>query len=269
MEHRQTGLETERLLLTAGYSGRAAFKRRGGAAERGVRGPLAVRADRRSGIALLAGSAGRSIILLDGCRRTAGGAGFAPQQLPSPPATGPLLLDELLLFNLPVRPRPDERDALLQRTLAHTARVRLSHRDEVFGFSFAALDYRSADRVGYRYRLDGLHADWIPALPDQRSVSFSGVPAGNHRFRVQARREDGEPRETGIEVSIAPAPWRFQRPSSCVNASSAALFAISLPAEPGSVLSAFQKRLLDCRGLSRAFATASRPVKIWSRSTTA
>jgi signal transduction histidine kinase/ligand-binding sensor domain-containing protein len=133
---------------------------------------------------------------------------FAPRQLPPPPATGALMLDELLLFNAPVRPRPDARDGVLQRTLAYTERVRLGYRDDVFGFSFASLDYRSADRVGYRYRLDGLHDEWIPTLPDQRSVTFSGVPAGNYRFRVQALREGGQPRETGVDVNIAPAPWR-------------------------------------------------------------
>ncbi len=67
----------------------------------------------------------------------------------------------------------------------------------------------------------------------------------------------------------APPPKRFQSESICANASSAALCVISLPADPGSRLSAFQKRLLACRGLSRAFATASRPVMILSRSTTA
>lgn len=164
---------------------------------------------------------------------------FSPQQLPPPPATGALLLDELLLFNAPVRPRPDDRDALLQRTLAYTERVRLGHRDDVFGFSFASLDYRSADRVGYRYRLDGLHDDWIPTLPDQRSVSFSGVPAGSYRFRVQALREGGEPRETGVDVSIAPAPWR----SRWAYASYALLLVLAV----GQVLRRNQQRLSYAR----------------------
>jgi len=133
---------------------------------------------------------------------------FAPEHLPPPPPVGPLLLGELLLSNLPVRPQPDDPTALLQRTLAHTERVRLDHSHPVFGFDVASLDYRAAAGVDYRYRLDGLHTDWIPMLPEQRSVTFSGVPAGNYRFRVQALRDGGEPRETGVDVSIEPAPWR-------------------------------------------------------------
>lgn len=89
---------------------------------------------------------------------------FAPQDLPPPP-TGALRLDELLLFNEPVSPRPDDDDAVLRRTLAYSERVDLGHRDDVFGFTFASLDYRADARVGYRYRLDGLHDDWIPTLP--------------------------------------------------------------------------------------------------------
>ncbi|WP_313916657.1 two-component regulator propeller domain-containing protein [Tahibacter sp.] len=133
---------------------------------------------------------------------------FAPQQLPPPPAIGPLLLGELLLSNAPVRPRPDDPTAVLQRTLAYTERVRLDHRHSVFGFDVSSLDYRAAAGVDYRYRLDGLHTDWIPMLPEQRSITFSGVPAGAYRFRVQARRDGSEPRETGVDVIIAPAPWR-------------------------------------------------------------
>ena len=133
---------------------------------------------------------------------------FAPERLPPAPDMGPLVLNELLLFNQPVRPQPDVADAVLQRTLAYTERLRLNHAQSVFGFDFAALDYRAGARVNYRYRLDGLHQDWIPVLPDQHSVTFSGVPAGSYRFRVQAQREDGTPRETGIAVEITPAPWR-------------------------------------------------------------
>ncbi|MBL8297290.1 MAG: ATP-binding protein [Rhodanobacteraceae bacterium] len=164
---------------------------------------------------------------------------FAPRQLPPLPATGALLLDELLLFNASVRPRPEDSKAPLQRALAYTERVRLSHRDSVFGFSFAALDYRSADSVGYRYRLDGLHEDWIPTLPDQRSVTFSGVPAGSYRFRVQALREGGEPRETGVDVSIAPPPWR----SPWAYAGYALMLVLML----GQLLRRNQQRLSDAR----------------------
>src|SRR6185295_15762265 len=55
---------------------------------------------------------------------------------------------------------------------------------------------------------------------------------------------------------------------SCACASSAAL-GKSTPADPGSRLSALQKRLLAWRGRNRASATASSPVRILPRSTTA
>src|SRR5262249_13776504 len=54
--------------------------------------------------------------------------------------------------------------------------------------------------------------------------------------------------------------------SSCAYASSAALLPMSAPAEPGSMLSALQKRLLVWRGCRRAPALAASPVTIVPRS---
>ncbi|TDR40017.1 two component regulator with propeller domain [Tahibacter aquaticus] len=132
---------------------------------------------------------------------------FAGAALPTMATVGPLVLNDLLLFNQPVRPQPGRDDALLQRALSYSNGLQLDYQHSVFGFDFAALDYRGGDIV-YRYRLDGLNDDWVPLLPDQRSVSFSRVPAGNYRFRVQARRDGVAPRETGIDLRIAPPPWR-------------------------------------------------------------
>lgn len=133
---------------------------------------------------------------------------FAPADLPPPRAPGPVVLTDFLLFNRPVDVRPDAADAPLTRAIAQTPLLRLDHRQNVFGFGFAALDYRDPAGVAYRYRLDGLNDDWIPVLPGRRDAVFSGVPAGRYRLRVQAERAGAAPRETTLEISIAPPPWR-------------------------------------------------------------
>jgi signal transduction histidine kinase len=130
---------------------------------------------------------------------------FAPDRLPAPRPLGPVVLTDFLLFNRPVDVRPG---APLARTLAHASRLSLDHRQNVFGFGFAALDFRDPGGVTYRYRLDGLNDDWIPALPGQRDAVFSGVPAGDYRLRVQAARAGVAARETSLEISMAPPPWR-------------------------------------------------------------
>jgi ligand-binding sensor domain-containing protein/signal transduction histidine kinase len=133
---------------------------------------------------------------------------FSPSTLQPPPPLGPVVLQTLLLANQPVRPQPGQPGALLQRTLAHTAGLNLDYSQDVFGFDFTALDYRFGERAAFRYRLDGLHKDWLPLRPGERSVTFTGVPAGDYRFRVQALREGSDVRETGIDLHIAPPPWR-------------------------------------------------------------
>ncbi|UXI66835.1 two-component regulator propeller domain-containing protein [Tahibacter amnicola] len=133
---------------------------------------------------------------------------FDPGVLQPLRSIGPVVVNELLLFNTPIRPSPDDDQAPLQQTLPYTERVNLNYQQSVFGFGFAALDFREPSRVYFRYRLDGLHDSWVPVLPNQRSVTFTGVPYGSYRFRVQAWREGSEPRETGVDVRLVPPPWR-------------------------------------------------------------
>ncbi len=138
---------------------------------------------------------------------TQGLLAFEPAALPEPGPIGPVVLDTLWLFNQEVRPSSDVATSPLTQSLSSTERLVFDHRRSVFGFSFAALDFRDPASVRYRYRLDGLHPGWLPVPAGQRYASFSGLPAGDYVFRVEAARGDSRT-EARIGVRVLPAPWR-------------------------------------------------------------
>ena len=72
--------------------------------------------------------------------------------------------------------------------------------------AYAALSLSAADRIRYRYRLDGFDKGWQDA--ESRSEAFfTNLPPGAYRFRVQARFVGSPwgPDERALSFTIAPA----------------------------------------------------------------
>jgi PAS domain S-box-containing protein len=55
---------------------------------------------------------------------------------------------------------------------------------------YTGVTLRNADRVRFRYKLEGFDADWVDAGTG-RIAYYTNVPAGNYRFRVRAQNENG------------------------------------------------------------------------------
>ncbi|MCA1800904.1 MAG: histidine kinase [Rhodothermaceae bacterium] len=67
--------------------------------------------------------------------------------------------------------------------------------------AYAAPTFIKPAEVRFRYRLEGLHTDWVDA-GDRRSAYFSRIPPGTYTFRVIAANEDGIWNETGTTLPI-------------------------------------------------------------------
>jgi len=69
-----------------------------------------------------------------------------------------------------------------------------------------ALSLTMAEKVRYRYKLDGIDQDWQDAR-DRRQAFYTNIGPGSHRFHVIAANNDGVWNEQGatLEFAIAPA----------------------------------------------------------------
>ncbi len=103
------------------------------------------------------------------------------------------------------------RDALLSKAANDgvTPRVELAYLDPFIAFDFVALDFVSADKNQFRYRLRGFDEAWVEETRFRRAV-YSNLPSGDYVFEVLGANNDGvwseEP--ASIAVTVIPPPWR-------------------------------------------------------------
>jgi signal transduction histidine kinase/ligand-binding sensor domain-containing protein len=92
------------------------------------------------------------------------------------------------------------REASLARAL-RTDLLDLEPNENFFAFEFAAMDFSDVSQNRYRYRLEGLDADWADAGTEP-VANYTSVPPGRYTFRVAARNSAGIWNESALALPI-------------------------------------------------------------------
>jgi ligand-binding sensor domain-containing protein len=97
----------------------------------------------------------------------------------------------------------------LDKPIWEQTALKLSYRDYVFSFEFAALDYNAPAKNRYAYKMDGLDRDWFYTDAGKRYANYTTLPAGKYVFRVKGSNNDGVWNEKGasIDITITPPFW--------------------------------------------------------------
>jgi ligand-binding sensor domain-containing protein/signal transduction histidine kinase len=75
---------------------------------------------------------------------------------------------------------------------------------------YASLTYAAADKVQFRYRLDGVDRNWFDA-GQRREAIFTSLRAGHYRFRVQTSADGGATwNEPGAELAFYVRPHFYE-----------------------------------------------------------
>src|SRR5205823_4495694 len=76
-------------------------------------------------------------------------------------------------------------------------------------FQYTSLNCEAPEVVRFRYRLEGLDADWVDA-GNRRTALYNYVPPGDYRFRVIASESGGTWSENGpiLPVIVARHFWQ-------------------------------------------------------------
>ncbi|MCP3963317.1 MAG: response regulator [bacterium] len=125
---------------------------------------------------------------------------FYPDRVESNDHVPPVALTSLLKFNQPVK---------LDEPLHRVEEISLDHRDSVFSFEFAALDYTAPEKNRYAYRLNGLTGGWIDNGHENR-VTFTNLDPGSYLLHVKGSNSDGlwNEEELKLRLTIVPPWWR-------------------------------------------------------------
>lgn len=91
-----------------------------------------------------------------------------------------------------------------------TSSLELTSSERNLSVTFAAIDYRRAGTLRYRYRLAGVDANWVEVPPTQRVAVYRNLAPGNYRFAVQA--DDGfhgyGKSALQLDVTVQPTFWQ-------------------------------------------------------------
>jgi ligand-binding sensor domain-containing protein/signal transduction histidine kinase len=107
----------------------------------------------------------------------------------------------------------------VMREGADLAPIRLSYKQDMITFDFAALNFTNADLNQYAYRLEGYDDQWI-YCGNRQSATFTNLDGGTYTFHVKAANSDGIWNETGAKARIIIKPpfwetWWFYVLSFC------------------------------------------------------
>jgi signal transduction histidine kinase/ligand-binding sensor domain-containing protein/DNA-binding response OmpR family regulator len=100
-------------------------------------------------------------------------------------------------------------NTVLRSAITETDTLRLSYRDAVLTFEFAALEYSAPAKNRYAYRMIGFNDDWFES-GSVRAATYTNLPPGHYTFQVRASNNDGvwNAQGTSLTILILPPWWR-------------------------------------------------------------
>ncbi len=132
---------------------------------------------------------------------------FRPDSMWQNPHVPKVVFTGFQLFNETVLPGTGEGNPL-DSAISRLRYITLNHRQNVFGFTFAALSYSQPEKNQYAFRMLGFDDNWR-YLGNEHSVAFTNLSAGNYRLEVKAANSAGLWNEEPVwlDITILPPPW--------------------------------------------------------------
>jgi signal transduction histidine kinase/ligand-binding sensor domain-containing protein/DNA-binding response OmpR family regulator len=136
---------------------------------------------------------------------------FHPAQITDNQNKPPVFITDFKIFNQPVNiGKWKNKKTILQQSIAHTKVLKLSHKENVFSFEFAALNYDLPEKNQYAYMMVGVDNDWILVNANRRFASYTNLEGGEYIFKVKASNNDDiwndEP--ASLKIIITPPFWK-------------------------------------------------------------
>ena len=144
---------------------------------------------------------------------------FNPARLRDNPTIPPIVLTWFEIFNQLIEPggsytlpvprghdqaRRPRRPAPITQSITESDHITLSYKENVFAFTFAALDFTIPEKNRYAYMLEGFDQDWIETT--ERWAQYSNLHGGTYIFRVKGSNNDGIWNDAGVALTITIVP---------------------------------------------------------------
>jgi signal transduction histidine kinase/ligand-binding sensor domain-containing protein/DNA-binding response OmpR family regulator len=130
---------------------------------------------------------------------------FNPTEIKQNKFVPPVYFTRFTIFNKEVLPG---RNSVLQTDISQVEEIRLSWRQSVFSFEFAALNYQLPVKNQYAYKMHGFDTDWNYS-GNERTASYTNLDPGKYVLQIRASNNDGIWNNKGrsITILITPPFW--------------------------------------------------------------
>lgn len=92
---------------------------------------------------------------------------------------------------------------ILPKTLDCLDEIELEYGQNIFSIRFASDDYRLPDKVGYMYKLEGFHDEWLSTSVGE--VTYTNLNPGSYVLKVKAVSGNGySSREAALGIVVHP-----------------------------------------------------------------
>lgn len=117
---------------------------------------------------------------------------------------------DLKLFNKSVSVRQlINNKIILDQYISSLNELKLSYKENVISFEFAALQYHAPEENQYAFKMEGFDKDWN-YVKNQRIATYTNLPPAKYTFMVKAANNDGVWNETPTKLTlyITPPWWK-------------------------------------------------------------
>ena len=99
--------------------------------------------------------------------------------------------------------------SVLKKSIIETNFISLKYNQNIFGISWAGLDFKMQEKFLFDYQLEGFENDWHYSY-DHNQVNYTKLPPGNYIFKVRFNDPElqilNKPKE--IHIKILPPLWK-------------------------------------------------------------
>lgn len=116
-----------------------------------------------------------------------------------------ILFTDFKLFDKTIS--PDDKNSPLQKSINHTDKLILNHKQNIFSIQFSAINYFHPSKNRYVYKLIGFDKEW-QLCKDHPIATYMNLPPGEYQLHVKASNNDGIWNEEGrtLSITVLP-PW--------------------------------------------------------------
>ncbi len=132
---------------------------------------------------------------------------FDPEKILEKEKAPPIVFTGLSVFNKPVTYKTDS--DIIQLPIDYAQTITLPHDKGMFSISFAALEYRSANKKLYRYMLKGYDKHWIDA-GNKNEATYTNLSPGTYTLQVTGAGSTGQWNTKGASIKIVILPAWYQ-----------------------------------------------------------